>query len=250
MTKVSVIMASYNRGWIIEKAIKSVLDQKFKDFELIIVDDGSTDNTKEVITKFSDPRIKVINLETNGGVSAARNEALKVSKGEFIAYLDSDNLWYPNFLGVMLSELADGSVLAYSSQNNFLMGGDKDNLKILGRKVRDFEYNPNGLFKYSNFIDTNATVHIKVVLDEVGMFDVNLKTLEDWDLFARIAIKYPFKVKHVCQVLGDYFFFLPETESTSVNSFIDRDHLLSMFNVSEEKGDRKIILDKLKKQFD
>jgi glycosyltransferase involved in cell wall biosynthesis len=88
----SIVTATYNRAYCIDKAIKSVLKQNFKNWELIIVDDGSTDNTDEVVSKFlNDKRIKYIKLEKNSGVNVARNRAIKESKGEYFILLDSDN---------------------------------------------------------------------------------------------------------------------------------------------------------------
>jgi len=88
----SIVMATYNRAYCIEKAINSVLNQSFKDWELIIVDDGSSDNTEEVVKKYlADKRIKYIKLSKNSGVNVARNRAIKEAKGEYLLILDSDN---------------------------------------------------------------------------------------------------------------------------------------------------------------
>ena len=98
MPKVSIIMPTFNRSWIIGRAIKSVLEQSFKDFELIIINDGSTDDTEIALKQFTDERISIIKLEVNGGLSHARNSGLKKATGELVAYLDSDNVWYKDFL--------------------------------------------------------------------------------------------------------------------------------------------------------
>lgn len=246
MPKVSVVMPTHNRSWIIEKAINSVLKQTMSDFELIIVDDASTDDTVAKIKQLQDKRIVLHALTENKGQSIARNEGLKIAQGEIIAYLDSDNVWYTNYLEVMLSELTPNYVLAYASQNVLLCGGNKENLQIIGRQVRDYPYNPDGLTR-GNFIDINCTVHRKNILDEIGMFDENLKTNEDWDLFARIAIKHPFQIKHVSQVLGEYYFFLRNTASTVENGILSDDWLLEHFNVHQPTGDDKVVTDKIKK---
>lgn len=239
-------MPTFNRSWIVDRAINSVLNQTFKDFELIIVDDGSTDDSVSKIKTIKDERIIIHSLNENKGQSAARNEGLRIAKGELIAYLDSDNLWFPNYLEVMLEEFTSYYVLVYSSQNVFLCSGTKENLKIIGRQVRDYPYNPDAMTR-GNFIDINCTVHRKDILEEVGMFDENLKSLEDWDLFARIAIKYPFKIKHVSQVLGEYYFFLKETEATIENEIMGDEWLLQHFKLNNPEGDEKIIIDKIDK---
>ena len=91
MSKVTVIIPTFNRGYCLAESIQSVLDQDFTDFDLIVVDDGSTDNTPEIMDQF--PGVQQIRLEENRGVSFARNQGIAVAKGEWIAFLDSDDLW-------------------------------------------------------------------------------------------------------------------------------------------------------------
>ena len=95
--KVSVIMPAYNRETYIRESIDSVLAQSFTDFELIVVDDGSTDTTAAIVESYTDSRIRLI-CQPNGGVSVARNTGLEASQGQFITFLDSDDLYYPDFL--------------------------------------------------------------------------------------------------------------------------------------------------------
>lgn len=236
-------MPTYNRGWIINKAIDSVLRQSFQDFELIVVDDGSTDNTKEVVTKYSDKRIKYIKSDINAGASGARNIGLKQSSGELIAYLDSDNLWYERYLENMINCFDKDTVMIYSGQNLILLGGAKDNLKVLGMRTRNEKYDPYKMTK-GNYIDINCVIHKRSVLNELGYFDESLKTLEDWDLFVRIVIKYPFKVKHLDQILGEYYFYLPEVDNSQTNqqwlTWIKRH-----FGIDEPEGDDKKVKDKI-----
>ena len=98
--KVSVIMPAYNRETYIRESIDSVLAQRFTDFELIVVDDGSTDTTAEVVQSYTDRRIRLIR-QRNQGVSVARNTGLEAARGQFISFLDSDDLYYPDFLDVL-----------------------------------------------------------------------------------------------------------------------------------------------------
>jgi glycosyltransferase involved in cell wall biosynthesis len=93
---VSVIIPTYNRGWIVQEAIDSVLDQDFRDFELIVVDDGSDDNTREILRAYG-KTITVLH-QSNRGVSAARNRGIAEAAGRLIAFLDSDDLWLPGKL--------------------------------------------------------------------------------------------------------------------------------------------------------
>ncbi len=95
---VSVIIPTYNRAHVLGRAIRSVLDQTYQDFELIVVDDGSSDHTGEVVATFADPRIHYLRHEKNRGAAAARNTAIKTAQGEYIASLDSHDEWLPEKL--------------------------------------------------------------------------------------------------------------------------------------------------------
>jgi hypothetical protein len=98
MPTVSVIIPTYNRVDILPRAVESVLDQQYADFELLVVDDGSTDGTVSMLESYDDPRLRVISHETNEGASAARNTGIRRANGEFVAFLDSDDEWHPEKL--------------------------------------------------------------------------------------------------------------------------------------------------------
>jgi glycosyltransferase involved in cell wall biosynthesis len=97
MPKISVVIPLYNKGFIISETLNSVLAQTFKDFEVIIVNDGSTDNGFEIVSQYTDNRIRLYNQE-NKGAAAARNLGIEKATGELIAFLDADDYWYPNHL--------------------------------------------------------------------------------------------------------------------------------------------------------
>lgn len=246
MSRVSIILPTFNRGWVVERAIKSVLDQTFDDFELIIVNDGSVDDTSERLTKITDPRVKLIDLKENSGLSHARNIGLKSAKGDLIAYLDSDNLWYNNYLQISVDAFKDDIVMVYSGQNLLLVGGQRNDLKTLGYKTRNEKYNPEKLVSEGNFIDVNCVVHKKDLLDDVGYFDESLKILEDWDMFAQVAIKYPFKIKHIDQVLSEYYFIMPETDASLTNQKWQK-WVEEFFAIDQKEGDELAIKNKIKK---
>ncbi len=244
MTKVSVIIPTYNRAWIVGRAIKSVLAQTYQDFEIIVVDDGSSDETSTILLTNKEEKTRLITLPKNYGPSYARNAGLKEAKGELIAYLDSDNIWFPNFLETMVRELTDDYVLTYSGQNTLLATGSKDNFHIIGQKVRNESYNPINILKY-NFIDTSAVLYRKLLHAEIGYWDEDLKTMEDWDLYGRIVLAHPWQIKHVDQILGDYYYFTKDTAETVENSFAE-EWILRMFDQIKPTGDKKYIVDKLR----
>ena len=105
MSKISVIIPTFNRGNLIRNSIKSVLNQTYKNLEVIVVDDGSTDNTKDVVDKLEDERIKYIKLEENKGGSNARNIGIQNSIGKYISFQDSDDIYYPDKLEMQFKNI-------------------------------------------------------------------------------------------------------------------------------------------------
>lgn len=245
MPKVSVVMSNYNRSWIVSKAIQSVLDQSFVDLELLVVDDGSTDDSIEVIRSFKDDRLKLLQGE-HKGAGVARNQGIKSASGEYLAYLDTDNTWHSNFLEVMLKEVIQPFVFGYCSQNMFLVAGSRETPQIVARKIRNIEYNPVKL-TYTNFIDINSVLHLKSLIGEVGGFDETLKSLEDWDLFVRMVLRHPFHIKQVDQVLCDYFYYLKSIDQTNTNVQVSERNLKKYFGLRQQsEGDEEIVLAKIR----
>ena len=192
---VSVIIPTYNRANTLEDAIQSVLGQTFQDFELIIVDDGSTDNTEEVvsyyITVYSN-KIKYI-YKTNGGVSSARNEGIRNAKGNYIAFLDSDDYCDVNKLEITAKFIIDYPEAGLFYTDVWVVDENKN---ILWANDR-FHYRGNVFTKLieRDFITTSTVVVKKQVFEKVGRFfeGYSLKAgLEDWDMWLRIAKYYGF----------------------------------------------------------
>jgi radical SAM protein with 4Fe4S-binding SPASM domain len=222
-------MPVWNRSQLVSRAIESVLAQTCEDYELLIIDDGSEDDLQAVVQPYLSAKIFYHKIP-HRGVSAARNFGLKQAKGEFIAYLDSDNLWHPQFLSTMEEALKNGGsprAAAYCLTNDYkkyqknpekrisplnrLLGalmrllergpleeGTLYRQRVIGRKF-DFEE----LLK-ENYIDLNAFVHAKKCLEYCGLFDEELKRLVDWDLIIRITSKY--EPVFVPQSLVDYYY--------------------------------------------
>jgi glycosyltransferase involved in cell wall biosynthesis len=190
MPTVSVIIPTYNRGYIVTRAIKSILSQSFADFEIIIVDDGSTDNTREVAESFKDSRIKYT-YKTNGGVSSARNVGMAQAQSEYVAFLDSDDTWPPDFLKIMVARLDKDKDfgIAYTATT---VGSDDDSEV---QPSYNIERCVSGnitveLFKNS-FIWPMAVVIRKDVLKDFW-FDEALKNSDDNDAFLRLSVKTKF----------------------------------------------------------
>ena len=195
---VSVILPSYNRADTILVAVNSVLNQTYENLELIIVDDASQDGTADILKSLDDDRVKLIFHETNKGVSAARNTALKEANGKYVAYLDSDNEWDLNYLSAMVGAflLLDDADALYSGQ---ILYTEFDSQPYA---IRFSPFN-KPLIHNRNFIDLNCFCHKLDVIDKVGNFDESLIKFVDWDLILRISNE--FKIYSVPVLLCKYF---------------------------------------------
>jgi glycosyltransferase involved in cell wall biosynthesis len=175
--KVSIVLPVYNRAKLVSKAINSVLKQTHSNWELFIVDDGSTDETSIILDEFkSDLRISI--QHTNHlGVSSARNVGLNLSTGNFIFYIDSDNVWSKNYLRTMIIFLTVANLdCAYSglvlTESNFVVGYRGEPFK--------WQYCLEG-----NYVDLNVFCHQRSLYEKYGGFNTNLRRMVDWDLILR-----------------------------------------------------------------
>ena len=198
----SIVMPVWNRSDTVVRSLQSVLCQTYKNFELIIVDDGSDDNLEEVISPYLCEQV-IFHRIPHSGVCAARNFALTRARGEYIAYLDSDNIWYPRFLSVMHTALMSGKepeMAAYCMCNFYRVIPIIN--KVFLRAVRGKEFNFEKLLR-RNYIDLNTFVHSRTCIQEIGLFDETLKRLVDWDYIVRITALH--EPVFVPEVLVDYF---------------------------------------------
>lgn len=187
--KVSVIIPTYNRARYIGDSIRSVLFQTYRNFEIIVVDDGSTDDTTNVIEAISDPRLRYIQQE-NRGRSKARNLALSLARGTFITFLDSDDLYLPNKIELQVDYLTKhpGVGMVYTSAYCINDVGE-----FLAHK---YEATDSGLIYEKIAFFTPVTITLptvmtyKDVLDNVGGFDEDMHRFEDTDMWRRISKYY------------------------------------------------------------
>ncbi|MFA5070117.1 MAG: glycosyltransferase family 2 protein [Patescibacteria group bacterium] len=207
--KFSVILPTYNRGYILWRAIQSVLGQTYPFFELVIIDDGSSDDTQKTVKVFRDPRIIYFKNRKRQGVSAARNKGLKKARGEYIAYLDSDNEWHKDFLESMLSAIAKypKKVLFFCKKNYRLKLSEKDKIE---RMIRDEFYGHKKYFDLKRLwqrkiiIDTNTFVHKKSLLDKIGRWDEKIDFWEDYEFTLRVSRYFPQGIMYLNRALVDY----------------------------------------------
>jgi len=186
-SRIAVVLPVFNRaGWVGE-AIDSVLAQTFSDFALWVVDDGSTDGTPEILERYGE-RIRVIRLGENRGVSFARNSAIRVSKSEWVAFLDSDDLWEPEKLERQMA-------LADENPETVLIHTDEVWIRR-GRRVNPMKKHAKSggdLFRRSLrlcLVSPSSALLRRDALDEVGLFNESLPACEDYDLWLRLLCRY------------------------------------------------------------
>lgn len=202
---VSVIIPTYDRAHLIGRAVQSVLNQSYGDFEIIVVDDGSSDNIEEVVKSFKDERIKYIKHEKNKGAPTARNTGIKAAKGEYIAFQDSDDEWLPGKLERQMKafEYAPPEVgVVYT-----------DMWRITRNKKRYFhspKIMPEDKIIYEQALDygvVNIGIQTALIKKEcfnkVGMFDKKFPRFIDLELFIRLSKYYYFH--HIEEPLVNYF---------------------------------------------
>jgi glycosyltransferase involved in cell wall biosynthesis len=183
MSLVSVIIPAYNQGHYLPAAIQSVLDQTYAAFEILVVDDGSTDNSREVVAQFTDPRVYYLYQE-NRGLSGARNTGIRHARGDYLSYLDSDDQFLPQKLSLQVAALHEQPTVDF-------VAGQAVPIDEQGQQVgKIFD---DGL--PANEIDLllGNPLHVGSVLlrrsrqAQVGFFDENLRSYEDWDMWLRLA---------------------------------------------------------------
>lgn len=187
---ISVVVPLYNKKDSIGSTIESVLAQTYSDFELLVVDDGSTDGSAGLVSRFDDPRIRLIR-KSNGGVSSARNVGIRNARGEWIAFLDGDDIWEKNFLAEiarMSHDFPEAGILGTSYV--FLKNGRAESAtKSLPKAY--FGLIDNSSWRFGQLYWTSAVCCRKSALEEVGMFDERIAYGEDLDVWWRIMLRYP-----------------------------------------------------------
>lgn len=198
---VTVIMPTYNRESVIGDAIESVLRQSYRRFELLIVDDFSTDRTEDVIRKYEDDgRVHYLRNTHVKGVCGARNTGLERANGKWIAYLDSDNEWEPDYLLLSIQKLKENLEYhsIYTAQRVWRMGKEDKTIHCYRFGI----YSP-AMLENRNYVDMNSYIHSRQMYQKFGGFDEGLKRMTDWELilrYSRHEIPYAYPV-----LLCNYF---------------------------------------------
>lgn len=181
---VSIVITTYNRRAFLKEAVLSVLDQDYQDKEIIIIDDGSTDRSFEEVRKFP---LRYV-WKQNGGISSARNMGIGVSNGEFIAFLDVDDLWKKGKLTKQVQTMIENQIDISYTDEIWIRNGERLNQRGRHRKYSGL------IFERCLplcIISPSSVVIKRNVFDEVGLFDEDLPVCEDYDMWLRITSRYP-----------------------------------------------------------
>lgn len=185
--RVSVIIPTYNRKSMVCEAVDSVLDQDYRPFEIIVVDDGSTDDSAAALSVYAD-RIRLI-VQPNRGVSAARNAGIRASSCEYLAFLDSDDLWEKGKLSAQMAFFrTHPEIQICQCDEIWIRNGKRVNPMNKHKKLSGMIFEPSLRLC---LVSPSAVIITRTLFDAVGLFDETLPACEDYDLWLRIACRYP-----------------------------------------------------------
>ncbi|GGK25558.1 glycosyl transferase [Yeosuana aromativorans] len=240
----SVIVPLYNKEAFVEKTIKSVLNQTFTDFEIIVVDDGSTDNSFQILSQFTDSRIQIIK-QTNNGVSSARNSGIKNARADYIALLDADDYWYNNHLAELKKQIELFPVAGLYCNNYEVFYTETVN-----RPAQiNLDYKEECLlvpdFFKASIVNpvawTSAVCFSKTIFNTIGQFRTHLKTAQDLDLWIRFALKY--KVSFNPKITMAYKIHVKNSLSKKEYNDIRYDFINSFAEEEKNNASLKLYLD-------
>jgi glycosyltransferase involved in cell wall biosynthesis len=234
--KISVIMSVYNGGKYLREAIESILAQSFTDFEFIIVNDGSTDNSLEIIQSYDDERIKIINNEKNLGLTKSLNKALKKARGEYIARQDADDISLPNRFEEQMKYFERYPETVVLGTSIYVINGAG---KLLMKEIAPSD--PSKILLNTNAFTHGSVIFKKAVVDELGYYNELLKYSQDYELWSRIAKHYK-----VCNLTQPLYKLRSHKENIRIANF--EEGLLYHFLVQNTNTNKLSVdaLDKIK----
>ena len=233
MTDISIIMPTFQNAKYIGRAIKSVLSQTYKEFELIIIDNYSQDKTQQIVESFKDSRIIYQKFSNEGIISKSRNLGLNLSKGKYIAFLDSDDWWHKDKLQVCMSYKDDSFDIFYHKMkviraNNYL------NFSKIGRSPK-FKNLHQSLLQQGNFIPNSSVIISRSAFNDIGNLseDKNKVTWEDFDYWIRLSSKTN-RFKFINKTLG-YYWIGTENNTTPERTLRNVDNMKKILYFNNEQ---------------
>lgn len=199
MTLISVVIPAYNATKTIQATINSVIQQTYTDLEIIVINDGSTDSTLDILNSINDQRLKIITTP-NQCLPASRNTGINFAQGEYISFLDADDLWTPDKLRLELEALQNNPQADVAcSWTNYI--DEKDQIILTGNRI-DLTGNAYPYLLLCNVLDSGSNLFVRrQKLLAIGNYDQSLRSAHDWDLYLRLASQYQFVTVPQAQVL-------------------------------------------------
>lgn len=230
MNTITVIVPTYNRASTLSVAVDSILNQTYEDFELIIVDDGSTDNTEDIINAYVDPRIKYCHNTRKKGAPGARNTGLLKAKGDYVVFFDSDNFMHPEYLSKVIAEIELKGVDVCSSFSNVID-------HITKKKVGEFNWVCEGditrkILTWESYADNSSTMIRRQKVLDIGLLDEDCPAMQEWDTHIRLSKICTYSTVKECLI--DYYVGGEDTISK---------------NKRKEANGRMFIMKKFKREF-
>jgi glycosyltransferase involved in cell wall biosynthesis len=222
----SIVIPTYNHADLLNQALQSVLDQQYGDWEVLVVDNNSNDHTNEVVLSFNDNRIKLLKIYNRGVIAKSRNMGINAAKGEWVAFLDSDDYWYPTRLAIVAEKIQCTDVYDVMSTNEVIV-----NQQAGTRRIR--KYGPYSDFFYEtlltkgNMLSTSATIVRKKFLDKHDILFSERKdfiAVEDYDMWLQCA-QAEAKFNFIDSVEGEY---LIHNNNISKNKLMNRVNLIAL----------------------
>jgi glycosyltransferase involved in cell wall biosynthesis len=199
---ISVVVPTYNHAHLINKCLQSLIDQSYSNWEALVINNFSSDNTVEVIESFSDARIRIINFHNNGVIAAARNEGIQNSSGDWIAFLDSDDWWYPSKLSEIIPLLNDNDIIFHNL--DVYTSSGKSFRTIKGRH-HQFPIFEDLLVKGNQILNSSVVIRNNIIEEACYLSeDPDLFALEDFDLWLRVS-KLTERFYYLNRALGAYW---------------------------------------------
>lgn len=235
---VSIILPTYNRANILGKAIESVLNQTYPHFELLVVDDGSTDHTKELIQSYSDARIQYLRLKENGGQAKARNYGIEHARYDYIAFEDSDDIWHTDKLAIQMECLLQAPLEVGFTYHKIRYDMGNHYSAIIPTEAVSIEKKSGDIYAqllWDNLVDCPSILAKKECILQAGGFDTGMKALEDYDLALKMAKNY--QAIFIDRILLESTYSTSGVSGNSVNYLMASCYLLQKYKKDYLKTD-------------
>ena len=234
---ISIIVPTYNHGHLIGRCIRSIIRQTFKNWECIIINNYSEDHTVSVIKGFADERLKLIDFRNNGVIAASRNEGIRLAKGNYLAFLDSDDWWYSEKLDIAKKYLHSADIV-FHDLDIYTPKGKRGTRKFRGRRLKSPVFGE--LMKGGNALPNSSVIVRRSMVDKVGGFDEarRMISIEDFDLWLKIS-QITDRFAYIPRPLGAYWVGPQNTNELSEKKIVQIREVHDKYQYFLSADDRK-----------